>query len=304
MEEINLEARKRLGLTFDTETEFWIPLESVLEHMSGVLICRFPDTSLVSLTGRPTWRLYEHHGAWYGHQTGGSLQFRNTFLNNPQYYFDIINDSDEVLLSLVRKYNRDPLTMVIDPDLSPVSVGLGLFKVEKNRPVKAHTLAFCEIIHVEQARPYRVCLIRARLAIGRYLVVPFMEQPLSTAAYLLRLYLPKRSESKEFTLDIPHNGLLNFFSGKPKEAVRLHVHSATNLLWPDGKNPPSPYCIIKCEWETVQTNIAYSNNNPVWNEYYVFYRRKPEKPIVIEIMDKHKIGLMFSLDDIVLQRWR
>lgn len=40
-----------------------------------------------------------------------------------------MNDSDEVLLSLVRKYNRDPLTMVIEPDLSPLSIGLGLFKV-------------------------------------------------------------------------------------------------------------------------------------------------------------------------------
>nr|CAH8822455.1 unnamed protein product [Trichobilharzia regenti] len=300
-DEINLEARKRLGLTFDSETEFWMPLESVLEHMSGVLTCRFPDTSLVSLTGRPTWRLYEHHGAWYGHQTGGSLQFRKTFLNNPQYYFDITNDSDEVLLSLVRKYNRDPLTMVIEPDLSVLSVGLGLFKIEKNRPVKAHTVSFCQVIHVEPCRPYRVCLIRARLSVGRYLVVPFMEQPLSTAAYLLRLYLPKRSESKEYTLDIPHNGILDFFSGKPKEAVRLHIHSATNLLWPDGKNPPSPYCIIKCENETVHTTISQSNNNPVWDEYFIFYRRKLNKPIVICIMDKHTIGLMYSLDGIVSQ---
>ncbi|VDP76366.1 unnamed protein product [Schistosoma curassoni] len=97
--------------------------------MSGVLICRFPDTSFVSLPGHITWRLCEHHGAWCGHQTGGNLQYRNTFLHNPQYYFDIMNDSDEVLLSLVRKYNRDPLTMVIEPDLSPLSIGLGLFKV-------------------------------------------------------------------------------------------------------------------------------------------------------------------------------
>ncbi|XP_018647597.1 Mername-AA248 (C02 family) [Schistosoma mansoni] len=289
-EEINLEARKRLGLTFDSETEFWIPLEFILQHMSGVLICRFPDTSIVSLPGHITWRLCEHHGAWCGHQTGGNLQYRNTFLHNPQYYFDIMNDSDEVLLSLVRKYNRDPLTMVIEPDLNPLSIGLGLFKIENNRPVKSHTLAFCQVIHVEPSRPYRVCLIRERLTVGRYLVVPFMEQPLSTAAYLLRLYLPKRSESREFTLDIPQNGFLNFFIGKPKEAVRLHVHSASNLLWPDGKNPPSPYCIIKCEYDTVQTTISQSNNNPVWNEYFLFYRRKLNKPIEIQIMDKHALG--------------
>ncbi|KAK4473156.1 hypothetical protein MN116_004338 [Schistosoma mekongi] len=289
-EEITLEARKRLGLTFDSETEFWIPLESTLEHMSGVLICRFPDTGFVSLPGHTTWRLCEHHGAWYGHQTGGNLQYRNTFLHNPQYYFDIVNDSEEVLLSLVRKYNRDPLTMVIEPDLSPLSIGLGLFKIENNRPVKAHSLAFCQVIHVEPSRPNRVCLIRARLTVGRYLVVPFMEQPLSTAAYLLRLYLPKRSESREFTLDIPSNGFLNFFSGKPKEAVRLHIYSASNLLWPDGKNPPSPYCIIKCEHDTVQTTVSQSNNNPVWNEYFILYRRRLNKPIEILIMDKHSIG--------------
>ncbi|VDQ02997.1 unnamed protein product [Trichobilharzia regenti] len=104
-DEINLEARKRLGLTFDSETEFWMPLESVLEHMSGVLTCRFPDTSL--------------------------------------YYFDITNDSDEVLLSLVRKYNRDPLTMVIEPDLSVLSVGLGLFKFTIRVVVNRYINMYC-----------------------------------------------------------------------------------------------------------------------------------------------------------------
>lgn len=290
-EEISLEAKHRLRLSFDSEAEFWIPFESLLEHMAGVIICHIPDTSLLSLTG-PTWQLNEHHGAWHGHQTGGSLEFRSTFLNNPQYYFDITSDSEEeVLIALVRKSDRDPLTMAIEPQLNTLAMGIGLFQVENNRPVRVHNLAFCRTIHVEPARPYRASFMRARLNTGRYVVIPFLSDPLSIAAYLLRLYLPKRTESKEYTIDVPQNSFVNFFVGPPKEAVRLQILNAANLLWPDGKNPPSPYCIITSDDGSAKTCVCKSNNNPVWNECFIFYRRRPSKvPIVIEIMDKRTIG--------------
>ncbi|KAF5395993.1 hypothetical protein PHET_10710, partial [Paragonimus heterotremus] len=82
-EDLGLEVRRRLRLAFDSEAEFWMPLDDLLEHMTGAMICRLPDTSAVSLTGR-TWQLNEHHGAWHGHQAGGSLRFRDSFFDNPQ----------------------------------------------------------------------------------------------------------------------------------------------------------------------------------------------------------------------------
>ncbi|KAA3673237.1 calpain-5 [Paragonimus westermani] len=85
-EDLGLEVRRRLRLAFDSEAEFWMPLDDLLEYMTGAMICRLPDTSVVSLTGR-TWQLNEHHGAWHGHQAGGSLRFRDSFFDNPQVGF-------------------------------------------------------------------------------------------------------------------------------------------------------------------------------------------------------------------------
>lgn len=290
-EELGLDARKRFRLTFDSESEFWISLDDVLRHMAGVIICRLPDTSIVSLSRR-TWQLNEHHGAWHGHQTGGSLRFRDSFLSNPQYMFDIASDSEEVLLTLVRKHNRDPITMSIEPDPNPPAVGLGLFQVESNRITRIHQLGFTQIIYVEAARSFRTVLISRFLNPGRYVLIPFLEEPLSSAAYLLRLYLPKRTVSKELTLHIPPtNGALDFFFGTFKEAIRVHVHSAVNLLWPDGKNPPSPYCQLISEDGTTRTSVRYSTGNPVWNEFFIFYRRRPRKvPLIIQVMDKRSLG--------------
>ncbi|CAL8078752.1 unnamed protein product [Calicophoron daubneyi] len=290
-EALGLDARKRLRLSFDSEAEFWIPLDAVVELMAGAVLCRLPDTGLISLTGR-TWQLNEHHGAWYGDQTGGSLKFRDTFLNNPQYVFDITSGGgEEVILALIRKYVRDPVTLAIEQTAPSTPMGMGLFQVEKNRTTRMHRVGFAHTLYVEEAKPFRVSLIRKILNPGRYVVIPFLNEPLSTAAYLLRLYLPKRTVSKELTLHIPRNPVLDFFTGSYKQAVRLHLHSATNLLWPDGKNPPSPYCTISSEDNQVRSFVCTGTNNPVWNEYFIFYRRRPKDvPLVVQIMDKRAIG--------------
>ncbi|TPP56530.1 Calpain-5 [Fasciola gigantica] len=289
-EELGLDVRRRLRLAFDSESEFWIPLPDALRHMAGAIICRMPDTGIINLKGR-TWQLNEHHGAWHGHQAGGSIRYRDTFLDNPQYTFDIINDSEEVLLALIRKYDRDPVTLVIEPNRNPAPIGMGLFQVEKNRITRLHRLGFARIVYVEATKPYRVSFIRGLLSVGRYVVIPFLEEPLSFAAYLLRMYLPKRTLSHELTLDVPHSSGFDFFYGDCKQAVRLHIISASNLLWPDGKNPPSPYCIVNSEDNPVRTITRTGTNNPIWDEAFLFYRRRPGRiPITIVIMDKRMIG--------------
>lgn len=43
------------------------------------------------------------------------------------------------------------------------------------------------------------------------------------------------------------------------------------------------YCLIKCEGETVRTPVEKGTPNPKWNTTAIFYRAKPEQPIVIEV---------------------
>ena len=43
------------------------------------------------------------------------------------------------------------------------------------------------------------------------------------------------------------------------------------------------YCIIKCEGETVRTSVDKGTSNPKWNTTAIFYRSKPDHPIIIEV---------------------
>lgn len=82
-EAIDLNSRARLNLVYDSEADFWIPLEAVLKHLRGVIICHFPNTNMFSFKTQ-TWNLYEYHGGWSGDQAGGGLGLRDSFFTNPQ----------------------------------------------------------------------------------------------------------------------------------------------------------------------------------------------------------------------------
>ncbi|THD21312.1 Calpain-5 [Fasciola hepatica] len=309
-EELGLDVRRRLRLAFDSESEFWIPLSDALRHMAGAIICRMPDTGIINLKGR-TWQLNEHHGAWHGHQAGGSIRYRDTFLDNPQYTFDIINDSEEVLLALIRKYDRDPVTLVIEPNKNPAPIGMGLFQIRltvsrgfwDNVAYRSITYLSHQLLVSVVEACFDQTGINVSLEIECWLYL------LSDALFICHAYAglvhhypdknwhvdPKRwstkFEQRELTLDVPHSSGFDFFYGDCKQAVRLHIISASNLLWPDGKNPPSPYCIVNSEDNPVRTVTRTGTNNPIWDEAFLFYRRRPGRiPITIVIMDKRMIG--------------
>ena len=46
---------------------------------------------------------------------------------------------------------------------------------------------------------------------------------------------------------------------------------------------PDAYCLIKCEGETVRTDTDRGTADPHWDATAIFYRSRPEKPIVIEV---------------------
>lgn len=48
------------------------------------------------------------------------------------------------------------------------------------------------------------------------------------------------------------------------------------------------YCIIKCEGESVRTPVDKKTCNPKWNTTAIFYRSKPDMPIVIEVRKSPK----------------
>lgn len=67
---------------FDEDGEFWMPFDDFIQNFNALTICRQMNTTVFSLL--KTWHAAEFHGNWEGHLTGGCLNFKEQFLNNPQ----------------------------------------------------------------------------------------------------------------------------------------------------------------------------------------------------------------------------
>ncbi|VDD74167.1 unnamed protein product [Mesocestoides corti] len=286
-EDLTVNQRTRIGLVISTEAEFWMPLAALVEFFAGGIVCLLPKTGLFN-----QWTLADYHGSWPGERSGGGLGFRKSFLQNPQYMFQVTKDTpEEVLVSLTRKYTWNSDTQSIVEEPSPPPIGFGLLKVENNREVRAHVLSLCNIVDVRGPKPHRAIFGRYHLEKGRYILVPFLEEPQQEANYYLRLFFPRSLLSRELIHDQPPRGVFALFTSSPIIITRVELRKGTNLARLNSRGAPSPYCRVSCEGSSCCSQVKTSNSNPKWNDSFVFYRSKPTKqPIKLEVFDKHTIG--------------
>ncbi|KAM3176768.1 hypothetical protein ACTXT7_005836 [Hymenolepis weldensis] len=84
-EELSIKDRSRIGLVVSTEAEFWMPLSAMFTYFAGAIVARLPKTGIFG-----SWNLAEYNGVWRADNSGGSLDFRNSFLQNPQFRRDLL----------------------------------------------------------------------------------------------------------------------------------------------------------------------------------------------------------------------
>lgn len=291
-EELSIKDRSRIGLVVSTEAEFWMPLSALFKYFIGAIVARLPKTGIFG-----SWSLAEYNGIWRASNSGGSLDFRNSFLQNPQYLFEMVKDTpEEVLVSLNRKYTWDMETRKVVEQTSSPAIGFALLKVESNRDVKVHRLSTCSVVDVHPTKSHRAVFGRYKLCHGRYVLVPFLKEPQQEADYFLRMYLPRNLMNKELIYDRPPKGPFEIFTGAPLIITRIEMLRGENLgslkTKSLGRNSTSSiYCKVSCESSSCTGRIINDNSSPTWNESFIFYRAKPEKqPIRIEVYNKQTFG--------------
>ncbi|KAL5108993.1 Calpain-5 [Taenia crassiceps] len=291
-EDLSVRDRSRIGLVVSTESEFWIPLSAMVKYFTGALIARLPKTGIFG-----PWSLVDYNGIWRAENSGGGLEFRSSFLQNPQYMFEMTKEApEEVLISLNRKYTWDFERQAIIEETSPPAIGFALLEVESNREVRAHLLSTCTVVGVHTAKKHRAVFGRYRLTRGRYVLVPFLQEPQQEADYYLRIFLPRNLLNKELIYDQPQRGVFAIFTGTPVIITRIKLLHGANLASLKSRgfgstSSSSPYCRVSCEGSSCTGRVVRENNNPVWNEAFILYRAKPNKqPIKIEVFDKRAIG--------------
>ncbi|KAK9402608.1 calpain-5 [Crotalus adamanteus] len=94
---------------------------------------------------------------------------------------------------------------------------------------------------------------------------------------------------KELTLDEPPHTCWSGICGYPQLVSQVHVISASGLKNQGSEEGVDPYVIIKCEGEKVQSPVLKNTLTPEFDVKGLFYRKKPGKPVIIQIWNHNLI---------------
>ncbi|XP_071534817.1 calpain-5-like isoform X6 [Panulirus ornatus] len=285
---VSASEREKLGLTFEDDGEFWMTFEDFVQHFTDLSICFLINTKFLSFS--KTWYESIFFSSWTigvrGHNTdraGGCPNHKDTFLRNPQYRFDIKDETDDVIFQLMQKDTRDRK----QDGIQSLVIGFHIMKVEENRRYRVHRIH--DSVATSDYIRTRAIFLREQLKQGRYVIIPTTFKPDETGEFILRMFTSKDPDARELKKDQPK---IPWYScvKKPAIVTTVTVKCAYNLEKQSAfGGEADAYCIIKCEGESVRTPIDKKTSNPEWNTTAIFYRTKPEQPLVIEIWNSNML---------------
>lgn len=281
--QISKNQKEELGLRVEEDGQFWMNWEDVCRNFTVISVCHQLKTGFFALQKRYFESVFQ--GLWQaaptrGHFTdraGGCINFRATCLCNPQYRFDITDDVSEVLMTLQQRDIRERRRQ----GASFLTIGIMLFHVEQNRVYRLHQLL--EVKGVSEYTNSRSVFLRGKnLRRGRYVVIPSTYAPGEEGEFMVRLYSRSPLNAHELTKDRPKRSFWSCLTMKRYTCVtRFRIISGEGLHI-NGTNA-NPYCIVKCESETVRSNVCKDTLNPQWDFLLIFIRRYVDKPITIDV---------------------
>nr|XP_025704209.1 calpain-5 isoform X1 [Callorhinus ursinus]XP_025704210.1 calpain-5 isoform X1 [Callorhinus ursinus]XP_025704211.1 calpain-5 isoform X1 [Callorhinus ursinus]XP_025704212.1 calpain-5 isoform X1 [Callorhinus ursinus]XP_025704213.1 calpain-5 isoform X1 [Callorhinus ursinus] len=106
-QKVSKSEREKMGVTVQDDGEFWMTFEDVCRYFTDIIKCRLINTSYLSV--HKTWEEARLRGAWTRHEdpqknrSGGCINHKDTFFQNPQYIFDVKKPEDEVLICIQQR---------------------------------------------------------------------------------------------------------------------------------------------------------------------------------------------------------
>jgi len=291
---INSKEKEKLGLVTEDDGEFWMPWDDFVVQFTDLSINHLINTSLFSFS--KTWKEFVSLSAWTRpDRAGGCLNHPATFLDNPQYMFDINSKEDEEII--IQLSQMDDGSNVLIKDKLKLVIGFHLLKVESNREYRLHKRIPGSDRGSSDYIRSRHVFLRKTLSPGRYFVFPTTFDPGQDANFLLRLFSDKSSDLCPVLLDEPKDPwCIGCGCGsRPQVVTRVTVLAATALQKQQVIGQADPYVYIKCEGDTGRSGIVKNCLDPKWDFSVLFYRKKPEKPIKIQVRVSSKISVGLKL---------
>ncbi|XP_026640221.1 calpain-5 [Microtus ochrogaster] len=277
--------REKMGVTVEDDGEFWMTFEDVCRYFTDIIKCRLLNTSYLSI--HKTWEEARLRGAWTRHEdpqqnrSGGCINHKDTFFQNPQYIFEVKKPEDEVLICIQQRPKRSTRREGKGENLA---IGFDIYKVEENRQYRMHSLQHkaASSIYINS----RSVFLRTEQPEGRYVIIPTTFEPGHTGEFLLRVFTDVPSNCRELRLDEPPRTCWSSLCGYPQQVTQVHVLGAAGLK--DSPTGANSYVIIKCEGEKVRSAVQRGTSTPEYNVKGVFYRKKLAQPITVQIWN-HRV---------------
>ncbi|KAM4663042.1 calpain-6 [Discoglossus pictus] len=282
--------KEALGLTVQDDGEFWMTFEDWCKNFTHADVCRLINTSLLSC--HKTWEKVETRGSWTKspepllNRSGGCFNNKDTFLQNPQYMFEVKKEEDEVIISLQQKDNR---VLKKEGKGHHVIIGFEILKVELNRQYRIHKLQGQEKVASSAYTNLRSVFLRKTLKRGRYVIIPTTFLPDILTDFILRLFTDEPSNFKEFLLDKPRITCWTLLFGYPQRVTKVLVHSVDGVQRRGTTGGANVYITIKCEKQSVSSAVYKNTTSAVLDTLAIFYRKNINEPIAIQVWDSNII---------------
>ncbi|XP_071798927.1 calpain-5-like [Asterias amurensis] len=285
---VNEGQRKKLGITFDDDGEFWMPFDDFCSNFTNLVICRTPNKSYLSL--HRTWHETVMISAWKvgqgrANRAGGCINNRETFLLNPQFMISVDSDSDDILICLtqpdMRSQQKDNKTM-----------GFNVMKVEDNRKYRLHTPGQKVIYStfINSRSVFEKCTLKR----GRYVVLATTFEPGEESPLMMRVFSDEGAKCWELVKETPSRSFMSNVRGYPQVVSKITVLSASGLQKQDHfGGGADPYVYLKWDNKTTRSPTIDNTLNPEFNYSALLYRKKPQNPIIVEIWNANVVKDQF-----------
>ncbi|XP_028653783.2 calpain-5-like isoform X1 [Erpetoichthys calabaricus] len=281
--QVSKHEREKLGVTVSDDGEFWMNFDDFCSYFTDLVICRRINTSLLSF--HKTWLEACLFGEWVpgqglNNRSGGCINHRDTFLQNPQFMFEVVHKED-ILFCLQQEDRRAMRKEGIGENLA---IGFEVFQVEVNRKYRLHTIPpkAASSVYIDS----RSVFLRTELKQGRYIVIPTTFSAGEKTKFLLRMFTETKANFREVTLDQPKPSFWRCCWGSYCRVTSIHLQSAVGLVLRGASKDPDVFAMIKCEGTSVRSTVFKSSSSPDFNLKAIFYRRNPRRPIKIEVYSK------------------
>ncbi|XP_057695891.1 calpain-5-like isoform X1 [Corythoichthys intestinalis] len=274
--------REKIGVVVQNDGEFWMTFSDFIANFTHIVLCRLINTSYFSL--HKTWEEVTVHSSWRRHdnalmnRAGGCINNKQTFLQNPQFLFDVSKAEDEALVSLQQRDRRASLRQGRGENLA---IGFEIHRVEVNRKYR---------MHAPQQRvansPYsnaRSAFLRVDLKKGRYVIIPTTFEPNLEGDFLLRIFTDVPSHGRELILDQPPHTCWTGLCGFPSLVTQVHVLEGKEL----GAN--NTYVTVRCEGRSIRSPVHRQTRTPNFDIKAIFYRKDASRPVVIKAYNREKL---------------